>query len=77
MNEADKEYCRDCEHFEHHIYLSACNYAIHTGKARSLICSAGVGCTEHTKLKGNAEKIKQQLSRTKNPKGRYARGGAN
>lgn len=53
MNGADREYCRTCGHYGWALGNEMiCNYSYNTGRCRSLICPAGVGCTEHTALKG-------------------------
>lgn len=54
MTGADREYCRSCGHYgtANGGAEAICCYSINTGRCRSAICPAGVGCTEHTKRKG-------------------------
>jgi len=56
MTGKDLTYCRGCDHLCFGGSHSSdqeegmCEYCLDTGRARSLICPTGVGCTEHTKF---------------------------
>ena len=57
MTKADRDYCKDCDYFSlNRLGLALCDYADITGKCRSPICKAGVGCTCHSKYEQKRRK---------------------
>lgn len=63
MTGADREYCRSCAYFGRAgSGATICEYSLVTGKCRSTICPAGVGCTCHSKFEHKRRKRHKRMS---------------
>ena len=63
MKKADRDYCCDCDYYsDSHGGLTLCNYAIITGKCRSVICKIGVGCICHSKYEEKKPKRRRNAN---------------